>query len=79
MPEIYGERGYFIDKGKDANIKQGDELKIYRAFVANRGKTPMLIFIGMMQMRRVRQNVSIGTFMPRAGIEDLPGVQYPGR
>jgi len=46
MPEIYGERGYFIDKGKDANIKQGDALKVYREFAANRGKRPMLIFIG---------------------------------
>lgn len=76
MPEIYGERGYFIDKGKDANLRQGDALKVYREFIANRGKPPMLIFIGMMQMRRVRQNVSIGTFTPRAGIENLPGVEY---
>ncbi len=76
--EIYGERGYFIDKGKDANLKQGDELKVYREFHAVRGKPPIRIFIGIMKMCIVQQNVSIGTFEPREGLEDVPGVSYAG-
>ena len=71
------ERAYYLDKGIDSNIKQGDELKVYRAVTfKGTGQPALLVSIGTMKIRITQQGAAIGTFEPKIGIDDLPGVEY---
>lgn len=67
---------YYIDKGQEANLNQGDILNVYREVrVAPNIPRPLRIFIGTMTIIQSQSGSCVGRFSPNANL-DQPLIKF---
>ena len=71
------QRTYYINKGVESSINQGNELNVYREKrLSSQIPRPLRIFIGTMKITSSQPGSSVGTFSPNAAALAQPLIRY---
>lgn len=74
---VLARRLYYIDRGLETNINEGDVLNVYRDLqVGKAAGKPVRLFIGNMVIIDSQSGLSVGRFVPNAGVLAQPQVRY---
>ncbi len=77
MPEGADDRQYYIDRGQESNIDNGDTLNVYREKRLSRQiARPLKVFVGTLVITDAQQGSALGNFIANASIKDNPLIRY---
>lgn len=77
VPEGADERQYYIDRGQESNINNGDTLNVYREKRLSRQiARPLKVFVGTLVVTDAQQGSALGNFTANASIMDNPLIRY---
>lgn len=78
MPDsLLSKRLYYIDRGLEGNINERDMMNVYRDLkVGAAAGHPVRLFIGNMVIIDAQSGLSVGRFIPNAGVLSQPQVRY---
>ena len=71
------ERQYYIDRGQESSINNGDTLNVYREKRLSRQiARPLKVFVGTLVITDAQQGSALGNFIANASITDNPLIRY---
>ena len=74
---LASKRTYYLNKGREANIRSGDVLNVYREkYITRNMPEPLRIFIGTLSIDVVQQGAAIGCFTLSSRVMEQPIIQY---
>lgn len=77
VPEGGDGRQYYIDRGQESNITNGDTLNVYREKRLSRQIVrPLKVFVGTLVITDAQQGSALGNFTANAKIKDNPLIRY---
>ena len=77
VPEGGDERQYYIDRGQESNLVNGDTLNVYREKRLSRQiARPLRVFVGTLVITDAQQGSALGNFAPNSSIMDNPLIRY---
>jgi len=77
VPEGADERQYYIDRGQESNINNGDTLNVYREKrLSPQIARPLKVFVGTLVITDAQQGSAMGNFEANASIKDNPLIRY---